>query len=504
MKTYLAVYFLSLVLAAVITQVIIRIAHLLKIYDKPDIRKVHAYAIPRVGGAAIFLSSVILVITVLFINNRVGDIFRKSQAQILTMLISGTFIFVIGFIDDLHNLKARNKLFAQVIAASALYLAGIKIVSLNFANLFTINFGGLSFPVTIFWVLAITNAVNLIDGLDGLAAGISAITCAVIAVFAFKGELILMTVLMVALLGSLTGFLLYNFNPARIFMGDCGSMFLGFILAAASIRCAAKTGTMVALALPVLALGLPIFDTFFSIMRRYLSRRGIMSPDRSHFHHKLLDLGLQHRHVVITMYALTLCAAGLGMFMMLAQGLSVLVIFLSVLLLLVLVFRAFGAIRFREIIATWKRKHTVGNQARQERDGFDAIELYFHQAKNFDHWWKAVCLAADKMDFVKGTLPLINRDGARRTLGWEKTINNTGLHDIITVAIPIRDRRTNSNLKLELEIDTNGSIESVGRRMALFGRLLEDYGLVQLKNEAGPSFGAADNILYYDKVESLS
>jgi UDP-GlcNAc:undecaprenyl-phosphate GlcNAc-1-phosphate transferase len=503
MKTYLAVYLVSLLLSAAITQVIIRIAHLLKIYDKPGIRKVHAYAIPRVGGVALFLSSVILVITVLFINNRIGALFRKAQAQILTMFVSGTFIFIVGLIDDLHNLKARNKLLAQMVAASALYFAGIKIVSLNFANLFTINFGGLSFFVTIFWVLAITNAVNLIDGLDGLAAGISAVTCAVIAVFAFERELILMAVLMVALLGSLTGFLLYNFNPARIFMGDCGSMFLGFMLAAASISCAAKTGTMVALALPVLALGLPIFDTFFSIIRRYLSRRGIMSPDRSHLHHKLLDLGLQHRHVVITMYVLTLCAAGLGMFMMLAQGLSVLVIFLSVLLLLVLVFRACGAIRFRETITTWKRKHTVGNQVRQEREGFDAIELYFHQAGNFDNWWNAVCFAADKMDFIKGTLPLINRDGARRTLGWEKTINNTGLHDIIAVAIPIHDRRANSNLKLELEINTNGSIESVGRRLALFGRLLEDYSLVQLKNEAVPSFGAADNILCYDKVESL-
>ena len=144
-----------------------------------------------------------------------------------------------------------------------------------------------------------------------------------------------MAVLMLALLGSLTGFLFYNFNPARVFMGDCGSMFLGFILAASSMRCAAKTGTVVVLALVTLALGLPIFDTFFSIVRRYLNRRGIMSPDRNHLHHKLLDLGLQHHHVVIIMYVLTLCAAGAGMFMMLAQGFGILAIFLSVLLLLV-------------------------------------------------------------------------------------------------------------------------------------------------------------------------
>ncbi len=489
MKTYLAVYFLSLLLAAVITQVIIRIAHLLKIYDKPDIRKVHAYAIPRVGGVAIFLSSVILMIAVLFINNKIGTIFRKSQTQILTMLVSGTFIFVIGLIDDLHNLKARHKLLAQIVAASALYFAGIKIVSLNFANLFMVDFGGLSFFVTIFWVLAITNAVNLIDGLDGLAAGISAVTCAVIAVFAFECELVLMAVLMVALLGSLTGFLFYNFNPARIFMGDCGSMFLGFILAAASISCAAKTGTIVALALPALALGLPIFDTFFSIIRRYLSRRGIMSPDRSHLHHKLLDLGLKHHHVVITMYALTLSATGLGMFMMLTQGFGILVIFLSVLLLLVLVFRAFGAIRFHETIATWKRKHAIGNQARQEKEEFEAIELYFHQAKEFARWWDAVCFAGDKMNFLKGSLLITNRDGTERVLSWHNCTPEQDLKnpDTVIVSLPVRDRRSGPGLKLEVVMNANGSIESAGRRLALFGRLIEDYGIVNLPHSTGSS-----------------
>jgi UDP-GlcNAc:undecaprenyl-phosphate GlcNAc-1-phosphate transferase len=422
------------------------------------------------------------MITVLFINNRIGEIFRKSQGQILTMLVSGTFIFVIGLIDDLYNLKARNKLLAQIVAASAIYFAGIKIVSLNFANLFTVDFGALSFPATIFWVLAITNAVNLIDGLDGLAAGIAAVACAVIAIFAFERDLILMTVLMLSLLGSLTGFLFYNFNPARIFMGDCGSMFLGFILAASSMRCAAKTGTAVVLALVTLALGLPIFDTFFSIVRRYLNRRGIMSPDRNHLHHKLLDLGLQHRHVVIIMYVLTLSAAGAGMFMMLAQGLSVLVIFLSVLLLLVLVFRAFGAVRFREIMNTWKRKHTVSHQVQYEKEEFETIELYFHRAKLFDQWWDAICFAADRMGFLRGRLPITNRDGTERILIWHRCPPDDMADnlDIVAVSLPIRDRRAGLSLKLDVEVMTNGSVESAGRRLALFSRLIEDYGIVNL------------------------
>lgn len=493
MKTYSAIYLGSLLLAALITPVIIYIANRLKIYDNPDVRKVHACAIPRIGGIAIFLSFITLITATLFLNNRIGEVFRDSQVQIIAMLAGGAFIFIVGLVDDFRSLRARHKLLAQVVAALALYLAGVRIDSLNFVNLFTLNFGWLSFPITVFWVLAITNAVNLIDGLDGLAAGISAVACGVIAIFAFERDLVLMAAFMLALLGSLSGFLFYNFNPARIFMGDCGSMFLGFVLAVTSVRCAAKTGTIVALALPALALGLPIFDTFFSIIRRYLSRRGIMSPDRSHLHHKLLDLGLQHRHVVIIMYALTLSVTGLGMFMLLAQGPGSLAIFLSILLLLVLVFRAFGAIRFRETIATWKRKNTVSCQVKHEKEEFETIELYFGQAKIFDQWWNAVCFAGDKMGFIKGSLPITNRDGTGRVLSWhqsiDKGINNS---DIVIMSLPVRDRRAGSPLKLDVVVNTNGSIESVGRRLALFGRLIEDYGIVSLpkKSKTVSAFGA--------------
>ncbi len=482
MKTYLAVYFGALLLAVIITPVIIYIANLLKIYDNPDIRKVHAQAVPRIGGAAIFLSSVALVITTLFLDNKIGQAFRSVQLQITSLLATSAFIFLVGLLDDLYGIRARHKLMAQVIAAAVLCLAGIKIDSLNFANLFTLRFGWFAFPITIFWIVAITNAVNLIDGLDGLAAGISAVACAVIAIFAIDRGQILMAVLMLALLGGLSGFLFFNFNPARIFMGDCGSMFLGFVLAAASVRCTIKSGTIVGLALPTLALGLPIFDTFFSILRRYLSRRGIMSPDRSHLHHKLLDMGLRHRHAVIIMYALTISAAGLGMFMMLTQGVGAIAIFLSVLLLLALVFRAFGAVRLRETIATWKRKHVVSHQVKHEMEEFETIELYFHQAKVFDQWWYAVCFAADKMGFIKGRLPIVNRDGTERILSWHKSPVDSDVDslDIVTMSLPVRDRRASSPLKLDVEVHTNGSVESVGRRLALFGRLIEDYGIVHL------------------------
>jgi len=469
-------------MSLVITPIVIYIARALKIYDNPDVRKVHASAIPRIGGLAIFLSTIGLAIAALFLDNNIGEAFRSAQTQVFALLAAGTFIFIVGLIDDLRGMRVRHKLISQIVAAAAICFAGARIDLIGVSNMFTISVGWASFPLTIFWIVAITNAVNLIDGLDGLAAGISAVVCAVIAIFAFDIGQPLLVVLMLALLGSLSGFLFYNFNPARIFMGDCGSMFLGFILASTSVLCATKSRTIIALALPTLALGLPIFDTIFSILRRYLKRRGIMSPDRGHLHHILLDMGLNHRQVVIIMYVLTAMAAGMGMFMMLTRDAGTVAIFFSVFLFLVLVFRVAGAIRLSDMLAGLREKKTISRNARQEIETFEKTELHFQQAKTFDQWWQAVCLATERMGFIKSSLPLVNRDGTKRVLVWEKDGRNSEINDVIKMTLPIRDRRAGSPLNLEVKVYTNGSLESAGRRVTLFGRLLEEHSVASLNS----------------------
>lgn len=483
MKTYFFTYLCSTVLAFVITPIVIYIAHVLRIYDNPDARKVHVSAIPRIGGVAIFFSATSLAIAVMFLDNSIGEAFRSVHAQVLTLLGAGTFIFLVGLIDDLRGISGRYKLLAQTAAAAAMCIAGVRIETLSVANLFTLHFGLLSFVITIFWIVSITNAVNLIDGLDGLAAGISAVVCMVIAVFAFDIGHPVMVVLMLALLGSLSGFLFFNFNPARIFMGDCGSMFLGFVLASSSVLCTTKSRTIIALALPTLALGLPIFDTLFSIVRRYLNRRGIMSPDRGHLHHVLLDMGLRHRHVVIIMYMMTALAAGLGMFMMLTREVGTVAIFFCVLLLLVLVFRVVGAIRLRDMIEGLRQKKTISQNTKQEIEYFERAELHFQQAKTFDQWWQAVCLATDTMGFVRSSLPLTNRDGTKRILVWEKTADNGETDNVVKMTFPVIDRRYGSRLNLETHIHTNGSLESAGRRATLFARLIEEHGIANLPDK---------------------
>lgn len=475
MKTFIFTYLCSCILAVVITPIVIAVGRKFKIYDSPTARKVHTGQIPRIGGVAIFLSSTLMVMTVLFLDNAIGDRFRSMQTQIITLLCAAAFIFLIGIVDDVRGVRVRYKLLAQIVAAGLMCFAGARIESLNFANLFTLRFGLFSFPLTILWIIGITNAVNLIDGLDGLAAGICAIACTVIAVFALVCGNLVLAIMMLALTGSLSGFLFFNFNPARVFMGDCGSMFLGFMLSSVSVMCAMKSGTMVALALPALVLGLPIFDTAFSILRRYLNRWAITSPDRGHLHHRLLDMGIRHRHVVIIMYAITALAAGLGMFMMVTHGSSTIVIFFGVILLLLLVFRAVGAIRLRETIARLKYNKAISKEAIEDIHLFQEFHLAFHQATSFKKWWQMVCDAAEKEGISELCLKMIAKNGRSHKFMWRSNNHEEEQREVVTVKLPISESRLDQPMEIEAKIPINGLLEATGRRLMLFGRLIDEY-----------------------------
>ena len=484
MKTYLSVYLGSAFLALIITPVIIWLTRHLKAADHPGARTVHKKPVPRIGGVAIFVSMVGLIVPVLFLHNTIGQSFRSIQFKVIALLSAAAFMFVVGVIDDIKDLRARVKLLAQLAAAITVCAVGIRIKSVAVADWLTLDFGWFSWPLTLLWIVGITNAINLSDGLDGLAAGISAIVCGVIAIFAIHSGQVVMAVLMLALLGSLTGFLFFNFSPAKIFMGDCGSMFLGFTIASSSVMCSTKSSALVGLALPVLVLGIPIFDTLFSMLRRFLERRSMFAPDRSHFHHRLLDLGLKQRHAVIVIYVVTLLAAGLGMFMMVTRNINSLVIFLCVLLLLLLVFRVVGSVRLRETIAGLKQKYAVTSQMKEEVRTFESLQLLFRRVKTFDDWWQALCLAADKMDFMSIKLPLTGSDKTHRVLTWQRDGNEADPPETVKMKIPIREIKAGSGCSLEVDVNVNGSLESVGRRTALFSRLLDEHAIADLPKEA--------------------
>ncbi len=483
MKTYLIVYFGAAFMAAIFTPLIIFVARSLNIYDDLNARKVHVKAIPRLGGVAIFLAAMFMTIPVLLLSNTIGDAFRGTLKQVIGLLSAGTVIFLVGLIDDLSKLRARTKLLVQLIVAIGICSCVILIRRVGVEGWFSASFGWFAWPLTILWIVGITNAVNFIDCLDGLAAGISAIVCGVIAVFAIYTGQVVMAVLMLALLGSLTGFLFFNFNPAKIFMGDCGSMFLGFILAVASVMCSNKSMTLVALALPFLALGVPIFDMLFNMLRGFLERRSMFAPDRGHIHHRLLDMGLRHRHVVIFMYLVTLLAAGLGMFMMITRNANTVLVFGSVILMLLMIFRIVGTVRLRETIAQMKTNMQIKQQQKGYKREFEDSVLLMRNAQTFDSWWQSLCSAAKSMDITYLALALTSRDDTHRTLVWRNDNyqpNNPEEVNIVEMNLPLRQRRADQPLKIEVAVSANGSLESTGHRLALFIRLIDEYSLAHL------------------------
>jgi UDP-GlcNAc:undecaprenyl-phosphate/decaprenyl-phosphate GlcNAc-1-phosphate transferase len=473
MTTYFAVYFGSLLLALIITPVVIKLAHCVKAVSKPGIRDVHTKPIPRIGGAAIYFSAIVLIIAVLFINNNVGQAFRDKWLQLLTMFGSATLIFFIGLADDLRGMPARIKFLAELFGAGLLCTVGVRISSIGITGTWTLHLGSFGCILTILWIVGITNAVNLSDGLDGLAAGISAITCGVIAIFAIKSGSIIMAVLMLALLGSLSGFLFFNFNPAKVFMGDCGSLFLGFTIASTSVMCATKSSALVGLALPALALGIPIFDTLFSMLRRFLERRGMFSPDRGHFHHRLIDLGLHQKQVVIIIYAITLLSAGLGMFMMITRNSGSIIIFACILILIMLVFRVVGSVHLHETISGLQDKYRFANQRKLEQQHFEQAQLHFRSAANYDQWWQAVCNAAQRMDFAWVSLKTQDKGGNITTEIWRSENGLTDIPKLMIMTIPFN--RGDLSHEFEIAVSVNGSYESAGRRATLFNRLIDEH-----------------------------
>ncbi|HIY32463.1 MraY family glycosyltransferase [Evtepia sp.] len=289
----------ALLISFIATPVVKSLAHWVGAIDVPkDNRRMHKHPIPRMGGLAIFLGFLLSAL-----------IFVPMDEANRGMLLGAVVIVILGIFDDIYALPALPKLLVQIAAALIAVLHGNVIQVLSNPNLLSENpywsLGSLAIPLSVIWIVAITNAVNLIDGLDGLAVGvatISSLTMLVIAMLVSDGMVALM---MAALAGGCIGFMPYNMNPAKIFMGDTGSTFLGFVLAVVSIQGLFKFYTIISFAVPFLMLGLPLFDTCFAILRRLAKGQSPMAPDRSHVHHRLIDMGFSQKQAVAILYVVS-------------------------------------------------------------------------------------------------------------------------------------------------------------------------------------------------------
>ncbi len=284
-------------------------------------RDLHESPLPRFGGVPIFLSFLIAVGVALLAGRHFPALVAGlSIRTLLKVLVPATLVFLLGLYDDIRSVGPYTKFAVQGTAAIMLFAGGLRILDLPvlFGSRHLAWYIGL--PITVLWVIGITNAFNLIDGLDGLAAGSALLSTSIVFIVAISSGSLPVSVLTVALAGAILGFLRFNFNPATIFLGDCGSLFIGFMLSALALEGAQKAPTVIAVAIPVVSFGLPILETTLSVLRRLISGRPVFTADREHIHHKLLQQGMSPRQVVIALYAVSALFALLSLFLLWPAG----------------------------------------------------------------------------------------------------------------------------------------------------------------------------------------
>ncbi|MDN4088931.1 glycosyltransferase family 4 protein [Paenibacillus polymyxa] len=302
---YIIGFIMALGLALLLTPLVKRFAVKVGAVDVPNARKVHTRIMPRLGGLGIFLAFLLSLLAMLpFVPD--GMLSSRDINFIAAFLIGGTLITLIGALDDRLDLNAKLKFLAQIAVACMVVFAfdiRVDFVNVPFQDAYSSLESWISIPLTIFWIVGVTNAINLIDGLDGLAAGVSGIAIGTIAVMSLLMGNYMVAMLCLVLLGSIIGFLFFNFHPAKIFMGDTGSLFLGFSLAMLSML-GFKQIAIVSFITPLIIIGVPLSDTFFAIIRRKLQKKPIFSPDKGHLHHCLRELGFSHRQTVLIIYGI--------------------------------------------------------------------------------------------------------------------------------------------------------------------------------------------------------
>jgi len=332
MLKYLILFLIASVCSLLLTPLVRSVSRRAGVLDLPGERKIHAQPIPRLGGLSIFISFYL----VLLIASQISFFYFPQSffkdIKFWWLLVASAIVLGLGAMDDFRRMPVSIKFFFQIIAGLivALTICKIEAINLPFG---TIHLGFWSIPVTVFWVVAITNAINLLDGLDGLAAGTTFIVCAAVFGISLLGQNIGIAIFSIILAGSILGFLKYNFNPASIFLGDSGAYFLGFILSVLSLQGSLKGSTTIAILIPIIALGLPIMDTLLAMLRRllkslhimevdqeknvvkffYLNGWSMFKADREHIHHRLLQIGFTQKKAVMILYGVSLILGGLAL-----------------------------------------------------------------------------------------------------------------------------------------------------------------------------------------------
>lgn len=429
MTTIILIFIFSLSLSLVFTPLARDIACKNNWLDPPSERKVHSHALPRIGGTAIYLAFLVPFVFSLFCGPSVREGF--SEYQIAYFLTGASLVFALGLADDLRRLSPAVKFAVQILSALIAYAGGIKIYVIIFPGITSWFTGLFSLPITVLWFVLVINAMNLIDGLDGLAAGVTLFAALVLMVFCINTERFLVAMGLAALGGACLGFLRYNFNPASIFMGDSGSYFLGYMLAALSIMGSMKSQTTAAILIPIIALGLPLMDAILAPIRRFMMGQGLFHPDKEHLHHRLLSLGLTHRYAVLILYGITVL---LGI-------LSILIVHIrddrAALFLLLFGIALFAGVRklgYFEYLAAdkiygWFRDVTDEAGISRGRRSFLYLQVQIGKSCHADDMWINICVALNRLNFDMAEMYLEAMPGFRQKQirkEWSWTRNGFG------------------------------------------------------------------------------
>lgn len=490
MYPFIAIPIVSCVAALLLTPVMSRLALSKGWVDEPDVRKIHRAPVAYLGGAAV-MGALVVGFSALFWLPSVDNSIRESLGLRLTAITGGCGVmFVVGLCDDIHDLKATRKLLAQVVAAALVVASGVQIDGLPLTENFRLEFGFFGALITIFWIVGVTNAINIIDGLDGLASGISIVASGAISWTAFQSGNDAAGILMLTLMGAILGFLPYNLHPAKVFLGDAGSLTIGFALGSTSALTATKASTAVGLLVPLVGLGIPILDTLFAMVRRTIERRSILSADKSHLHHRLMALGFGQPKTVLLLCTI----AALGVIATTAaaprDNLTRVGIAAAALLAYILVFRVTGAIRFRESLAAVGGIAQNARVVADERQIVDAASLGLRSARTPEEWWSAVSRAAHDLGFdlieMESVAFFGDRQPRRRASAPRALVNDSSRADDSSLA-PDDPRRSGPRrvtftvafgdespvARIVVTIDDAASIESAARRFRRFCGVVE-------------------------------
>ena len=396
------------------------------IVDKPDRRrKVHVYPIPRVGGIPIAIAYVVA----LYPFSSESRLLIEYLPLAWKMIPAAGLIFVVGLTDDLIGLKPWQKLLGQVAAAGLAYWAGVRVAGV--AGFFPDHIW-LSLPLTLFWLLACTNAFNLVDGLDGLASGMGLVASLTMVVAALQAHNMQLAYASIPLVGALVAFLCYNFNPATVFLGDSGSMLIGFLLGCFGVVWAQKSATLVSMTVPLLAVSIPLLDVSLTILRRFLRNQPIFSADRGHIHHRLLDRGLAPSRAVLVLYLV--CAAAAAFALLLTHPYAGLYYGPIILVICIVVLIGIRQLRYAEfglasrLLFGGELQRTLGGQLRLEM-----LAEKLGAAQSEEDCWRVLAASIDDFGFAAVELSL-------RGHRWQKSVPGALDSECWSLQVPISDQ----------------------------------------------------------------